>query len=466
MAGRIVRFRAHKRGLSNAELNPLALIGPDIEAMLPESGILRDYVLWAVRETYAPPIFHLGAILPAWAWQVTEWGWKLPIRGEQGAIQTFLVGAPATAKSTTLRLAYSFHEAFRQAWEGRLYQAERNPWLQAEGTVAGLLETLADRTDVQRDLTSAVLFHEEVSSLLEKGGPVIDLLMQLFDAVPAVERQLVRYREAKGRGERVPSKVPRPAISGVFCTTTAAAAEVLTERHFHGGLVSRSLWLTGTPLLDRYFESEHDLPGRQSLVTRWTHVARCLPTLAAEAGGKLVTEDPKVKRTLHVIFAEFKRAAEGGEEARAASLQRAIGLVRYIAALYALSRGSTCVTFTDAEAARRLVEASLVHTGALHSAVAPDAVYRAVERAEQAIRGTGAEGISRAELNRRFLRLNKPTLDLVLAQLEEERAITRRRVAGPGRHAVLYVAQDLLDPSEMGRLITFPARSATDNGEE
>lgn len=459
-----LRWRARKPGTEPAALWRPDLVGDDVLAAMPAEGILRDYVCWAVQETYAPPIFHLASILPAWAWTVTRWGWHLPVRGAQGALQSFLIGPPASAKSTCVRLAIAFHEEFLEEWDSD----ERTPWLQAEGTVAGLLEHLSDRYEDEVEITPAILFHEEVSSLLDGGGAVVDIMMQLFDACPKVERQLVRYREARRRGEKPPNCVVRPAVGGVFCATPRSAADTLTERHFDGGLVSRSLWLTGEAAVERYFTAGPAPIARREVLRRWTHHARSLPALGARGGGKIVRENAVFKGVFDwTLFPRFQQANQAGRESEAATLGRAMGQARTIAGLYALSCGRLEVIEADVRAAVKLVEMSLANTLVLQGRAAESELYRAVERAEALIRRAGAEGLNRTDLNRGHLRLPKALYDQVVAQLEEERgivAVKRPPTGGSrGRPLTVFVAEDLLDgPIDGGVVIRLPTKYTPD----
>ena len=438
-----------------------ALIGEKVLEAMPSEGILKDYVRWAVQETYAPPIFHLGAILPAWAWTVGRWGWTLPVRGRQVALQSFLIGPPASAKSTALRLAHGFHEDFLRGWEVSKVEA----WLEAEGTVAGLIEHLTDRYDHGLDLTAAILFHEEVSSLLGQGGPVVDILMQLFDNKPFVERQLVRYRQARSQGQATPHRIEKPAISGVFCGTLKSAQDTLGERHFDGGLVSRSLWFTGEPDMERYFTAGPDPLGRSHGLQAWTHLGRYLPA-RSQGGGRVVRETKACNEVLRwTLYPRMKEASSKGLDAMTASLQRGMGIARTVAALYALSCGRSEAGESDMRAAVKLVEMSLDNAEMLAGNSAKHELYRLVEKADRAIEQAGAAGVGRYQLNRNHLRLPKVMLDQVVAQLEEERDVVIVREPSGGRYRDVLKKRSALSAAG-GVVIEFPTRTAapTDDG--
>lgn len=437
------------------ELEPgAALVGDDVLAAMPKSGILHDYVCWAVRETYAPPVYHLGAILPAWAWTVARWGWSLPVRDRQVALQSFLIGPPASAKSTALRKAHAFHEEFTRRWEA---DETVRPWLEAEGTVAGLIEHLADLYDHDRELTAAILFHEEVSSLFAQGGPVVDILMQLFDAKPFVERQLVRYRQARSQGQRTPHRIDRPAIGGVFCATLKSTEETLSERHFEGGLVSRSLWFTGRPDMERFFSAAPAPESRRRVLDGWTQLGRYLPAQGHQGGGSVVRASKVCKEVLEwTLYPRMKAAEQHDLSSETASLQRGMLLAQTIAGLYALSCGRTVIEEPDIVAAVRLVEMSLENVTMLLGNSAVHELYRMVEKADRAIRRAGSEGIGRSELNRKHLRLPKGMLDQVIAQLEEERGIATIRNTSGGRPRDVLIAREAAKGG--GVVIAFPTR--------
>lgn len=413
---------ARKTQIGNPDLVP-----DRVKECMPTEGVIYDYVCWASQETYADPLYHLACILPVAAYQTATrgWGgpWEVTGRGKQCAIQSFIIGGPASAKSTCMRKARDFHIEVMQRERNQLWRDEENPWLQAEGTVPGLLEAIHDLYDEELDVSPAIFNHEEVSSLLEKGGVVVDTLMQLFDTVPRVERHLREYRRMRQEGQRPASEVICPAVSGIFCGTMNSAGATLTARHFEGGLVSRSLWFTGEADLERYFETGPDDEGRRALVTRWTHLGPSLSGHRLGGGASMVQEAQGCKPILQPMFEKFVEAAKDGNDARAAQLQRGLLQARVVAALYALSCSRVLVTPEDVRRAVKLVELSQAAAEVLAGVTADDMIWRFYQKAVDSIRKAGEEGIPRWKLNKNRLKVNAGTMGQVVDLLKEDEDI-------------------------------------------
>ena len=432
---------------------------------MPPDGIILDYVLWAAQETYANPIYHLAAILPVAAYEAASmgWGgpWGLPVRKDQGALQSFLIGSPASAKSTAMRMSRAFHLDVMRETQGALWSEGNNPWVMAEGSVPGLLEACHDMYDADLGVTPALMFHEEVSSLLDKGGEVIDMLMQLFDTVPVVQRNLREYRKMRKEGVKPPSDIIKPAIGGVFCGTMNSAERTLKPSHFEGGLVSRSLWFSGEPDVDRYWTAGPDAEGRRALVAGWTHHGRRLSGLRLRGDASLACLSSECKAVLQPMFEKFRVASKHGQEVLAAQLQRGMGMAQVVAGIYALSGGSTSITLVDMEAAVKLVELSQATAKMLSEATVEDLIYRLFQKALRLIKAAGAGGLTRTDLNRHHLRTNAGILDAIHQLLEESGEVFITKKAGSlGRRPTIYTANEHTGPDNVYRL---PRREQADD---
>lgn len=443
-------------------------VGPEVRAMLPEGGILVDYVEWASEQSFTPPILHLGSILPVWAYELTTGlagsptPWELPWRGTQGAVQTFCIAPPAVGKSTGLRAAQAFHEELRERYlAGVVDPINRSPaWIQAEGSVQGLLEAVHDMYDDEREVSPAIFFHEEMSSLLDKGTQVIDALMQLFDPIPRVERHLREYRKMRQGGVAPPSSILRPAVSGVFCSTPSGLQRTLTAAHFEGGLVSRALFFAGeapTVEEDDYdaflFGEIQTTRDREGVLRRWTHLATHLTGLRARGGARMAPWQPKCKEILRPLIEKWHQASSTKEVVQAAELKRGINKIQTLASMYALSRGSHEVAPGDVLAASRVVEHSQSVVEHLGQSTAEDPVYRISERARAAVFAAGPEGISRYVLNRKHLRISSQMFDQVLDLLKESGEFYIGKLPTQGRPATRIVARVFLD--EESNVISF-----------
>jgi hypothetical protein len=299
-----------------------------------------------------------------------------------------------------------------------------------------------------------ILWLEEVSSLLERKREhaIASILLELFDKVPKVERQLARYREMRRKGQAPPSIVRAPAVSGVFAGTPVSLRDKLDNSSFEGGLVSRSLWVTGDPDPKRWFLLDRDRSvARQIVIDRWIHYGHHHHGL--EVGGcpgKVLALPEKVKRIcLQELFPSFERALRGDGDQRLRAVRgRALEHAETIAGLYAWSRGSTAVSEADMHAAVALLRWSMRTVSQL-SLDAGDEDWRTAQKTLEFIREGGKAGIRRSALYRR-LQCGKQAMDQAIALLLDQDAIVERRTKanGPGRPGLVYRLAKLSDDSE------------------
>jgi len=293
-----------------------------------------------------------------------------------------------------------------------------------------------------------VFFHEEASSLLEKGGTVVDHLMQLFDTTDKVERHLREYRAMSKLGQTPPNRVVKPAIGAVFCLTLSSSERTLTPDHFEGGLASRCLWLMGEADVDRFLNVVPgcDPEGRARLIERWIQLG------AAHAGRRLRgdgTVAPLSKECQDVIlplFELYKQATQEGNSARGSIYMRGIGLCQTIGTVYALSCGRLEVSVADLTAALRLVEHSMATTGHLQHTSQENVIYKLAERSIALIQRAGTAGMTRTQLNRNHLHVDAETLDRVQRLFEDsgEVFVSKPRTGQRGRPGEVYLHTDFV----------------------
>lgn len=436
-------------------------------AMIPPHGQVHEYVWWASQVTYANPIWHLASILPALAYDFAMLGFDFPGRRRQIALQSFLIGRSTAAKSTCLRLAKSFHEDFLLATRPRGWDLDSNtPWLQAEGTVPGLLEALSDKWDQEQELTPAILYNEEVENLLTTKDPqVIRTLMQLFDSMPKVERQLAKYRAQAKEGGAPPSCVRRPAVGGVFASTISAMQDTMKARHFEGGLVSRALWFVAEPDLTRYRDIvDFDRRAQREVVQwRWAQYGPHLYGLRARGDGWNVKPFSKEVKAIfdERISKRFLQAWADEEEAIAAQLMRAGMLAQTISCIYALSCGRLEVLPEDAEAAVNLVQFSIDSVSTLAGLTADEAHWRARNKVLEVVRRQPvAVGANRALLYK-TLKVNKGELDQIMASMVDEGVLIECQIksGGRGRPSLNY---KFPEAAQLGKVIEFAPRDGDD----
>ena len=154
-------------------------LSDDVQVCLPSSGPLHRYMAWARKTTDAEPIFHLGSILPCWAHLVCSHGFVIDERQRlTPRIWSFIVGVPASAKSTAIRRAVSVYGTVN------LQTSRADPFVLAEGSVPGIFEALAERYDVNLDQSHGIVHRDEAARLLHTTDSVADMFCQIMTATP------------------------------------------------------------------------------------------------------------------------------------------------------------------------------------------------------------------------------------------------------------------------------------------
>jgi hypothetical protein len=445
-------------------LGPIPGVPPEVAACFPDTGMVHEYVWWASQCTYTNPIYHVGACLPMLAWDLAYRGWGFSSRGNQIALQTFLIGDSSSGKSTALRLARMFHEEILAktitGWpqppstaDARTKEvasentARLNPWVLAHGTASGLLEQLFDHFNEPTGTTPVILWHEEVSQLLDKrkDHSIASILLELFDFVPKVERHLSRYRDMVKKGKTAPNIVYKPAISGLFAGTPASLQGVLDRSSFEGGLISRSLWLTGQPDIARWRITDRNRSvARGSIVDRWIHYAHHHHGLEARVAlanaPRLLHVPADVKQIAYdALWPAFAQARKLGNGPLAAVHGRALEHAELVGALYAWSRGQTAVSEADMRAAVALLRWSTRTVERMNDSTADDANWIRSQDVLRIIDQAGLVGIKKSDISI-TLKMTKTVLDPCLDQLLDAGQITEHRhhAGGRGRPATVY----------------------------
>jgi hypothetical protein len=446
------------------QYGPIPGVPSDIAACMPDRGMVHEYVWWATQCTYASPIYHIGAILPVLTWQLASRGWSFGERGKQIALQSFLIGESSSGKSTCLRMAKQFHEDLLSVtshpyWDrpplppdtdARTRQiqeenAERtNPWILAAGTAPGLLEQLFDRFNPHTNTTPAILYNEEVAHLLErkKDYAISSVLLELFDALPKVERHLSRYREMAKKGQQPPSVVRAPAVSGLFAGTPISLKDKLDASAFEGGLVSRSLWISGQPDLDRWFLTDRKrVAARQFVLGRWIDYGHHHLGLEVGANVSRIIDLPMpVKRIgAELLFPAFAQSMRDSDSRLSAVRGRALEHAELIAGVFAWSKGQSAVLEADMRAAAHLLRWSIRSVERIAHKSILGTSWDQIETVLGIIRSAGDAGIRKSALYPE-VRLPKKDLDQAIETLLDQGIVVEviQRHDGPGRPAKVY----------------------------
>jgi hypothetical protein len=432
---------------------PLPGIDPLIQNCFPTSGLVHHTMWYLVQTGYTSPLHHLLALLPALANEMALRGWHGAGRGKQIAIQSILVGPSGAAKSTAIREVQRLVNEATQAYYRTSYNEElHDRWIQAEGSMAGILETLhsyyVDTWDtpvagnIQLQTTPAVLYHEEFSSLLQKRDGSLEKLLELFDPVPKVERNLKEYRRMRAAGQRPPSIVRAPAVSGVFATTPATLQVTMTSAQLDGGLGPRLLW--GYAVGDKH-RLTLDVPDRSQqraeAVRYWIQVLKYHDGqhVLHAAEPKVLPLDWEVKRSLQQSL-ERAREALGTDDRMASMRIRALNTTQLISQIYAWSKGYKAVHIDDLIRAQNLMEISLESFETSVNLVEASESWAQQEVLRKAIEGSG--GMTRSQCYK-LLRCGKGDLESIIDALRDRGVVDIEIVASPkgsgGRPQTRYV---------------------------
>lgn len=423
---------------------PLPNVDAETQACFPTQGIIHRAMHHLAETSYTSSIHHLAAVIPAVANLMAQRGWHTATRQSQTAVQTLIVGPSGSGKSAALREVMRLVAEVDELYWGSAYdRMKHNRWLEAEGTMAGLVEGLHDMHLENLDTvppsplvswpvngTPVVLYHEEFSSVLSKRDAMLETILQLFDPKPRFERNLAMYRAMARRGEQPPSFVERPAVSAVFCTTLSALQGVFKQQHIDGGLSQRFSWAYGEGDRERIRLDAPDRPSERTEVARdWVAALRYWDRWYYQAGGphraqRVIHTAPEVKAYLNTALKQIKLAHKNRDFPTVSQRIRAVNSAHALSQIYAWSRGTTLVHMDDMRQAVAFYERSIQSFNYLRDYLDTSSLYSQAKLLEEVIRARGRKGMPRSEMYK-VLRCSKPELDMVLDSLKDQEAVTR-----------------------------------------
>jgi hypothetical protein len=408
----------------------------DFERAIPASGIIEPYLRWVRKTTHAPGWFHLGSILPTIAYEAARRGYtimpgKRPVRALVG-----LVGTSGCGKSTaTSRAKHFTRDFFAARGLGNV-----KPYVSLIGSMAGVVEVLAEKRIEQLGITPAILEIDEYTQALAY-SEFADMVNLLYDGEDFV-RNLRRLQDAEKNGITANATIVQPRLQGLFASTPAALERVVQPHQLEGGLFSRVLWIRAKParLAFRGDDDTHD-ELRNAVLSYWVQWVRHLDVLGmrVEPHERVITVSDAA---LDAIEARIWPRYESGAlaEGRMGSFYlRLVEHARLVCALYAFSRGVLVADAADAHAATTLIEQAEVSIEGLAARLAVREHYKDVQAILEAIEAAGEEGVRRRDLYRRF-GINSAVLDQVLATLSEDIVQLRPTVNGKST-AMIWAAK-------------------------
>lgn len=312
------------------------LVGP-VRHMLPSRGFIREHVLWAIRQTDAPAIFHLGVALTQLSTMVNS---RAVVGFGAGAqelnLYTMVVGGSGSSrKSTAVKFA-----------EKNIHQIDGGSRIGPSlGSYEGMVNSLAERP-------TQLVIEPEFSRLLSQsqnrtGGFLAALktgLTQAYDSDP-LSRKTMKVDTGQITGYRISLL---GAISGSYLS-------LYTEpEDWTGGFMSRWLLMFGDR--ERFLVMGDPSPAAVAAGRRvrdkLEHIYYKSP-----AGRLEICPDTETFRMYECWARGLDKCARETEKKLQGVYERASALTRRIAALYAIDRlmeeGVECLPDPLADAERR-----------------------------------------------------------------------------------------------------------------
>jgi hypothetical protein len=405
----------------------------DIACCLPTSGIVTEYVQWAIRTTQAPATFHIGAILPGVAYELARRGFMMAPSGHTFRTLFALVGLSGTQKSTAIGRA----QAFVRDWQAMLHGKDTDPYVQLSGSVPGILHAFGEHYVPRIGRTVAIMELEEFSQILDRrGDDFAEVLNRLYDGTD-FHRQLRELQKAKKNGEQVEDVIRKPVVCGILASTPASLNRVMREHHLEGGLFSRILWINDhvrreemQPEFSMY--ADH----RAQVLRRWQAWSQNLEVLEGRLDqarrAKVVYVPPDAMELVEqILWEEYAdRVVEG--DRLGGVLMRLYEAVKTVAALYATSRGHFNVTDEDIMPAVNLIRKCQRSAERVHAGLATNETYRLQVKVSDFLQRCGPQGANKRKLYQQF-RAVKSELDIVLVTLAEQEVVYAMDVPASGR---------------------------------
>jgi len=429
----------------------MATIDGSLANSYPTSGPIADYLDWAHELTHAPPIAHLVSILPLLSYELTRRGFTLPAFDDTLTLWFGMVAPPASAKTSAMYWAQDFSSDLYESMIGA--DLAPRPWVTLEGSMQGVLHTMADRGDDSTQITSGILFHPEASKVfLHEDAPAT--LCSVYDGRD-IDRNFRYLQKAKQAGENPIITIRAPRFSALLTTTKASLKPVVRRDVLEGGLFSRILWFVEAVKPEELMPQPlRNDAKRQWTLGRWQQWFRTMDGWQARGLSTQILLDGGAMQFLHEQLFNRLRPHMASETLEAGIATRALAHATRLAAIYAANRLSIyapdegkpqlVVTQDDLLRASNLVWRSVQAAFELGGQISALKLDRDQKRKvlEKAIMNAGPQGLPRSSLYKLFGgHVDKPQLDLLLQELEESDLVVILRVVGKGRPSVRAVHQ-------------------------
>jgi hypothetical protein len=403
--------------------------------LVPANSPLESYLRWSTEAHGSPPIYHLMGILAATAHELAKRGFHIE-GGWPLNLWVCMVGDSSSGKSTVLSMVQRFVADLRATTAS----PDNVDWIQAEGSIAGLLTAISEHFDKVRGTTACTLYHNEFAAVFAAREPISEMLCQLVDG-DDYQRNL---RELQRKGAKtVNDRIVSPVVSGLFCTTEDQLAAQFKEAHRTGGLFSRIVWVRGAISRGLHPPSMHPRgilpPEYWAVQDAWKAWLVVLEFAGADRGRSIKFTAESIALFKTAIYDPLNAKWDANDIWNATRI-RYIDKTRVLACVFAAARGSLEVWPEDVQRAIRLVDVLLEHAMTL-STLGTDSVLRMAIRIERVVRSRADEGATRRELYT-ALRTSKRDLDAALETLVDQERVIEDRKGIDGRMRLFHVDSD------------------------
>jgi hypothetical protein len=416
----------------------------DIDAALsssiPESGPLRDYMNWAVQTTAADPYFHLAAILPSFAHELTRKGFRLGSSLRPLRLMTAIIGESGRGKSTCLSNA----RRLTKEWMAITEPDRMQPHLHANGSIAGIIHAMQSHWHEEGQCTSPIFTLDELSALLTH-DQFADAFNQLWDGTDFQRH----YRHLQKASDATESTTVRsPVLLGAFAGTVSALQPVVEGYHIEGGIISRILWYRQEPPLNDADFSKYMHVCFDSHEEWRSQVAQSCAAWSAALKAYRIMGNPRMILVEDEVY-EFIREKLWGQVRSAQGsrtgsvITRLVEHVQTVGAIYAatestLAEGIT-VKVRHVAMALRFIEKCRDSILGIEKHLAVEQVMKDVAAVQDVISASGAEGATRSELYPKT-KLPKNRIDQAISHLVDSEDIVQvmSKATGRGRRSIRY----------------------------
>ena len=446
----------------------------------PAQGPLAAYMEWAMASTDAEPQFHIGAILPVWAHEVTRMGFREsvdPVHDSYWGYRwsTTLVGHAASGKSTAIKLAQKLYAKYAEEIAGAEIDALNTgmaAWVQLEGSIPGLFTSVADR--VIEGVSRGIIWHDEVSAFLKQaklGVGVSEFLCQLGDGT-RIERHLkgtkLANRTIKHAEDKIAEVIRQHAYSLLTATTFRGLESATDMQMTEGGYFSRNWWGIGFVGVKHTlrWSGATDMEATVEAWSRWFKWSAAAQITSGREDGLVKVENLPYATEERIMATSLGLLNADPVGPLAALRKRGLNATFVLAQLFALNAQRTQVTEVDLVMADNVVQLSINNYSQITPRLLGDLkTPELYERVRYLVKQAKEQGVRKSSFYKKIKVHARVHLDGVLETLVDAEEIVKRtiRTGRKGRPATIYYATEFAPPKGA---VTEPTKEANDGKQQ